>query len=134
MKRALKEAWVTALRSDEFPQARGLLHRLYDENGNEAEGFCCLGVLCEVAIREGLTVEKDDIGDRIEYRNSAADYYDYWSDGDLNIDLIELFGLEHDAQTVLINMNDGSGEVWLDNPQDFGVIADWIDENIDPED
>lgn len=38
--------WVAALRSDEYQQTTG---RLRDENG-----YCCLGVACDVARSEGL--------------------------------------------------------------------------------
>jgi hypothetical protein len=41
-----KELWLAALRSGEYTQGRGQL-RIDDT-------FCCLGVLCEVAIKQGV--------------------------------------------------------------------------------
>lgn len=43
----LQQAWVTALRSGKYKQAK---HRLQRE-----DGYCCLGVLCEVAKDFGYT-------------------------------------------------------------------------------
>lgn len=47
------EKWVAALRSGEFSQGTLALNR----NGQ----YCCLGVLCELAAREGV-VEKKEYG------------------------------------------------------------------------
>jgi len=41
MKKAIMEKWVKALRSGKFEQTQHVLH---DNNG-----YCCLGVLCELA-------------------------------------------------------------------------------------
>jgi hypothetical protein len=43
--------WIEALRSGNFPQTAGNLH--------DSEGFCCLGVLCEVALRNGVRLTTD---------------------------------------------------------------------------
>lgn len=56
MKPEVKEKWIAALRSGEYRQARGVLN---DGQG----GYCCLGVLCEVAKQEGvklITLERVD--------------------------------------------------------------------------
>lgn len=45
---------VAALKSGQYPQTRGVLTRV-NEDG-VMEGHCCLGVACEVAIANGLTV------------------------------------------------------------------------------
>lgn len=44
MNQEYKEKWVAALRSGDYKQGRG---RLQNE-----DGFCCLGVLCDVAAKE----------------------------------------------------------------------------------
>jgi hypothetical protein len=44
--------WAAALESGEFEQGREALN----SNGQ----FCCLGVACEVAIREGVPLEKKE--------------------------------------------------------------------------
>lgn len=43
---------IEALRSGDYQQARGALYK----NG----GYCCLGVLCDVAIRHGLDIRVED--------------------------------------------------------------------------
>lgn len=46
MKKEIAEKWIEALESGEYGQTKEVLH---DDNG-----FCCLGVLCNVAQKEGL--------------------------------------------------------------------------------
>lgn len=46
MKRDIAEKWVAALRSGDYTQARGYLKL--------AHGHCCLGVLCELAVKENV--------------------------------------------------------------------------------
>jgi hypothetical protein len=43
----VKELWVKALRSGEYRQGHGYLH-------NEDGEMCCLGVLCDVAVKQGI--------------------------------------------------------------------------------
>lgn len=43
----IRARWVAALRSGEYPQGHGAL-RVGDGN------FCCLGVLCELAVKDGV--------------------------------------------------------------------------------
>ena len=38
----LKRKWLAALRSGKYQQAKAALHR-------QGDGFCCLGVLCDVS-------------------------------------------------------------------------------------
>jgi len=45
----VKAHWTAALRSGRYPQAVGALRR-----ENEEAGFCCLGVLCELAVTAGV--------------------------------------------------------------------------------
>lgn len=42
----VKQLWLDALRSGEYSQAIGYLQT--------PEGHCCLGVLCDVAVKEGV--------------------------------------------------------------------------------
>jgi hypothetical protein len=42
---AFRDAWITALESGEYKQTRYSL--------SDAEGFCCLGVACDVALKTG---------------------------------------------------------------------------------
>ena len=53
MKLEIKQKWVAALRSGEYEQTEGVLR-----NGN---GYCCLGVLCDIYSKE-TGVEWEDMG------------------------------------------------------------------------
>lgn len=44
MNQEVKERWLKALRSGEYPKVRGYLKTL--------EGYCCLGVLCDLYSKE----------------------------------------------------------------------------------
>jgi hypothetical protein len=46
----IQQKWVAALRSGDYAQGSGLL-RTSDNK------FCCLGVLCDLAVKSGVSVE-----------------------------------------------------------------------------
>lgn len=46
LKPEIKALWIDALRSGEYQQGREYL--------NSEKGFCCLGVLCDLAIKAGV--------------------------------------------------------------------------------
>jgi hypothetical protein len=50
LKPEVKAAWVAALRSGEYEQGTGRLAS-FSRGPEKKERFCCLGVLCEVAIK-----------------------------------------------------------------------------------
>jgi hypothetical protein len=54
----VKDQWVTALRSGEYEQGRSYL-RSKDPNGGN-DKFCCLGVLCDLAVKAGVTEARDN--------------------------------------------------------------------------
>lgn len=47
MNPVVKTEWLTALRSDEYRQGNGELRTMQDR-------YCCLGVLCDVAVKQGI--------------------------------------------------------------------------------
>ena len=51
MRKEIAEKWVAALRSGEYKQTSGIL-----ANHNRTE-HCCLGVLCELAIKAGVEMQ-----------------------------------------------------------------------------
>lgn len=53
MKKSVAMKWIKALESGEYPQTR---HTLQDENG-----YCCLGVLCSIALKSAR-IKFDDKG------------------------------------------------------------------------
>lgn len=49
------EKWVAALESGEYTQTEGTLQRINRKYHDDPEvGFCCLGVLCDLAVKEGV--------------------------------------------------------------------------------
>ena len=99
----LIEKWISALRSGDYSQSGGLLR--------DREGFCCLGVLCDVVdntkwLGPGTAGFGYDWHGRVLYGNISRDI---WED-------IAPF-LDRD---ILIEMNDGGG-------MSFDQIADYIE-------
>lgn len=47
--------WIENLRSGQFTQGQGALH-VKGENG-EPDKFCCLGIACQIAVKEGILPE-----------------------------------------------------------------------------
>lgn len=60
MKKEIAELWVEALRGGKYVQGQGALQRL---DGR----FCCLGVLCDLAITHGVKVEVVKLPNEINY-------------------------------------------------------------------
>lgn len=52
LKPEIKAQWLTALRSGEYAQGQGKLTTI----GQEGRRDCCLGVLCDLAVKAGLPV------------------------------------------------------------------------------
>lgn len=64
MKPEIKEKWLTALRSDEYKQARNQL--------KVGDSFCCLGVLCDIYAREVGEKWYDESGDLNDHQFDAS--------------------------------------------------------------
>lgn len=76
MKAEIKDRWIEKLESGEFPQVKGEL-RGVDVDG-EVIGYCCLGVLCEIAVEDGIIERDPEFGgylapdeDGDEYRENS---------------------------------------------------------------
>jgi hypothetical protein len=108
----IKQKWVDALRSGDYQQTQ---RRLHDENG-----FCCLGVLCDLYGKEN-NVEWD-------LTNNGHNVYVFQDKkGILPLSVIEWAGVEDDnpeicGETPLSRLND-SGST-------FNEIADLIEEHL----
>lgn len=66
----IKKRWIEALRSGRYEQGKSCLAREQPEGGEIA--FCCLGVLCELSVEEGVAVRERVNGDRICYNGSIC--------------------------------------------------------------
>lgn len=62
--------WVTALRSGEYKQAKGSLEvtsEHVESSGCSKTGFCCLGVLSDLAVKAGIVTRSVDEYFRVHY-------------------------------------------------------------------
>jgi hypothetical protein len=92
------QKWVEALESGEFKQGRGALSRDGD--------YCCLGVACELAIREGVKVKKEAATKENYAKYDGEEYF-------LPEKVRKFFGLKTDRGTLpdgetLAQKNDGT--------------------------
>lgn len=67
MNKEIRSQWTTALRSGEYDQATGYLHV---KDG----GFCCLGVLSDLAVKAGVIPEPVLIEDEGVYKYDSETY------------------------------------------------------------
>ena len=106
MKEAIADKWVEALRSGEFEQTAGVLAI------STRTAHCCLGVLCEVAIKNGLelSVAVPKLGHSTEFDGCAVFLPDH---------VAEWAGLMRKGESVLSSMNDAG--------KTFAEIADRIE-------
>jgi hypothetical protein len=63
----IKAEWIKRLLSGDYEQGQGLLHHTNDNT------FCCLGVLCEIAVEAGV-VTKELSTDRRWYCYKGLDH------------------------------------------------------------
>jgi len=57
----VKAKWVAALRSGDYKQATGHLRVTTGTGDNQQDGFCCLGVLCDLAVKAEVIGEPDAV-------------------------------------------------------------------------
>lgn len=62
MRRTVRNAWVEALRSGDYKQATHALTAIAEDG---TVGYCCLGVLCELSIKDGRNVETRRQGGKV---------------------------------------------------------------------
>ncbi|WP_086846945.1 hypothetical protein [Amycolatopsis kentuckyensis] len=111
MNPGIKRRWVEALRSGDYRQGTGQLSR--------DDKFCCLGVLCDVAVKSGVTVSTKTDDRSTGYDNSFVflpPRVQEWAglpENDPNIAV---------ANTWLSSLNDDGAS--------FAEIADLIDEHL----
>lgn len=97
------QRWLKALRSGKYKQLDGQLH-------DGGASFCCLGVLCDLARKDG---------------GPDWDYSDYMGeDTNLPEEIRKFVRLTNKQESKLINMNDGG--------ESFRKIADYIETKILP--
>lgn len=60
MNKRVKALWLEALRSGKYVQGDGYLRAKNSDGDNLPDKFCCLGVLCEIAVAEGVIAKPKD--------------------------------------------------------------------------
>lgn len=55
----VKEAWIQALRSGDYVQGQYHLRQQVPGDDQEEDRYCCLGVLCDLALKEGVLKPQD---------------------------------------------------------------------------
>ena len=115
MKKELKERWVSALRSGVYKQTK---HYLCDD-----QGWCCLGVLCNLVDPNGWQEEDKD-------EDSYARSY-WFADGNTekefpDHDWLNDIGLDLSIARSLASSNDEGTS--------FSDLADLIEENVNVDD
>ncbi len=110
MKTDIAEQWSTALESGEYEQGQGSLNR----DGQ----YCCLGVLCELALKAGVDIEVSREGDLTVYDGE---------DGALPMSVMDWSGVSNSSGWFV------DGEAPLTTKNDSGIsfleIARTIREN-----
>lgn len=148
MKADIKAQWVKDLRSGDFQQGRSVLRRDNGEGGKDQ--FCCLGVLCEQAVKAGVIPAPELHGSTYRYLDDELDFamkitgesfgqecvlprkVAEWAgllheDGSAREDVIIIPAEDEDScDYSAIEANDGVGE-------SFATIADLIEKNVSAE-
>ena len=129
MNSSIKQKWVSALRSGKYFQATGALR-------NE-DGFCCLGVLCDVYDSDKwvepippLDEDEDDDGKWI-YADEGTNYM-YEQTEVLPIHIARIAGLEHQNPEVPYGVDGTMTQLAVinDNGATFAEIADLIETHL----
>lgn len=92
----IKILWLDALKSGEYKQGR---HALCKINKKGEKEYCCLGVLCEVAIKNGIDLRIEDHDGEFSYDGNVAYHPKKVADWS---------GLTNTDASLLIRINDGS--------------------------
>lgn len=106
MKQEIKQKWIDALRGGTYQQD---IHNLKTN-----KGYCCLGVLTDLYLKEH----------NLEWKKEGKWYHFNGEDAELPNDVITWCDWDsHAAETNLINMNDEKGKSFLE-------ISNYIEENL----
>ena len=122
MRQEIADKWAEALESGEYEQGRRAL-AVSDSGPVPSVRHCCLGVLCELAIADGVALDKAPAYDgtpRITYANQAST---------LPEEVQEWAGMQTNEGTLQTYGNTLSGH--NDDGVPFSEIAEIIRENVD---
>jgi hypothetical protein len=107
----IKQKWLNALRSGEYQQTQERLRK--------EDGFCCLGVLCDLYIKEN----------NVEWQHNEVDGYFYGKHSySLPLSVVEWSGVED--SNPFVNGQTSSLASLNDKGSTFIEIADLIEEHL----
>ena len=113
MKPEIKKLWTDALRSGEYKQIQLMLH--------SRDGFCCLGVLCDLAIKQGLDLRMD----RIENLGDGHSFFAYDDFGSgLPPKVWKWAGLDQDCPSCGCSMDEASVIPFGEDGDDLATLND----------
>jgi len=113
MKEDIAEQWCKALRSGEYEQGKCQLR--------QGEGFCCLGVLCDLAVKAGLGE-----WNKGTYRHTAGECAGDFGDAGLVLGVQQWSGI----QTYYGQVGDNNLTGMNDDGVGFPEIADFVEANV----
>lgn len=126
------QKWVEALRSGEYPQTEGKLTRWGAGlspalNRTYPVGHCCLGVACELAVKDGVEIN-------VMHDERGYVHYD-GEDNYLPPSVVEWLGFTKSASSQGVYKEDDNRVLSLaklnDEGSTFNEIADVIEENAE---
>jgi hypothetical protein len=123
----IKRKWVNALRSGTYVQGKGYLKKsVQNDDGPRQDTYCCLGVLCELAVQEGVIppagVRPGLLDTRWQY---GPEFDQTWSDLPSNV--VHWADLDNADPIV---PGHGRLSTLNDNGNPFTYIADLIEGNL----
>ena len=119
MKSDIKQLWIDALRSGEYEQGQYAL--------KHHDTYCCLGVLCDLAVKEGICKEREVEGSSDHLFGVPGDY----DPAILPIVVRKWAGLEYGDPDVKTEEGDATTLSEMnDQSYSFSEIADAIDANL----
>lgn len=126
----VKAKWLSALRSGEYAQTKEVLQ--------SDEGFCCLGVLCDIAVKDGI-IEAPEANYGIRYY-IAYDYddvdevYPFHEESQLPWKVARWAGLDSRNPSVEWSSDQNGSWTPVSEPNDSGAtfeeIADLIERDL----
>lgn len=128
-----KRLWVEALRSGRFNQGKARLCSLKEDFIEGEKRYCCLGVLCEIAIENGVQLS---IAREFDYYEGDDPYVSFDGSSAYLPEAVQLWaGLNYSDPVIdpVTRDLDGSGTASYFNDAKgytFAQIADLIEKNL----
>lgn len=125
MNEVIRAEWVKRLRSGQYKKGKLRLRTPVDTmhvQGMAEPNYCCLGVLCEIAVEQGI----------ITYDGHTYNSSDSSNNSLLPSVVVNWAGLKSESPFVVTPENESIALVSLnDNGRSFSEIADYIENAID---